>query len=72
MVSVLLNKVDNTSSDAAADAHEERQCAAAPAGEGLTVKRYVKRALRPSSDYAVTTFVTTSMLPRTAFEYGQI
>lgn len=42
------------------------------AGEGFTVKRYVKRVLRPSFDYAVTTFVTTPMLPRTAFEYGQI
>jgi len=43
-----------------------------PATEGFTVSWCAKRLSRALSDHTVTMFVTTSMLPRTDFEYGQI
>lgn len=41
-------------------------------GDEFKVKRCAMRLSRTSTAYAVTIFVTTSILPRTDFEYGQI
>ena len=44
---------------------------AGPATEGLHGVVMLRRDARTSSDHTVTMFVLTSMLPCTAFEYGQ-